>query len=158
MGDSTETPEPLQLRKWIWWILHKFSQEGTVIKGAPILLAMAVLGGAACGYILATAQFGDRLATADDRLKLATEQVGAYKDKLEGANPDQAAEGLAALRAALAEERDERIKIQNMLGPRVLSNTEREAIISAERGATEKISLFASPRDGEAFFYAIDWS
>lgn len=128
----------LELLKSIW---ERAANEGGVVAGAPILFAGSAL------FLTAIASFGiwnaigwsyqakldGQLATVgslNDRLKLKDDQIADYKEKLNGATPDEAKKRIEALEIQL-----------KALSPRRLSEKDKRIIIDAVKGTRGIISI-----------------
>ena len=105
--------------------------EVSVIAGAP-LASLLVVGMAfiVCFYFVKWFH-GEKVETLEQRLKLATEQVADYKDKLKGASPENAAKEMAELRAQISR-----------LEPRKLSDEQRRIITAKMESIRQKESVY----------------
>jgi hypothetical protein len=115
-------PETPESAKWAAWILHHFRQERDTMKGAPVFFLAVAAIGILLGYLVSAARFEDRTTTAEQRVQLANEQVTAYKEKLQGASPDQAAkqiEGLQTRLEALSKQMERTIMIETGRAARI---------------------------------------
>lgn len=94
----------------------------------PFIVGWLIFGGVA--WAMARHQFSERLATAEERIRFKDDQIAAYKDKLQGATPDEAAGRIAALEARLQK-----------LGPRSITADQSRAMRSALLGTTGHLAL-----------------
>jgi hypothetical protein len=93
----------------------------------PVFILVAVVASAAFFY--GASRSADKMEVMNERLTFANEQLAAYKDRLQGATPDQAAKQIATLQARL--EASEQ-KLQTLMPdvPRHLSQKEKDILVS----------------------------
>jgi hypothetical protein len=98
MPESPETPEPLRSLLWLW---HHTRVHREALTRPPVLLAFAIF--AAVGYWLGASHGSTEASIKDQRLAFANDQLAAYKDRLQGATPDQAAQQMTLLQKRVSE-------------------------------------------------------
>jgi hypothetical protein len=102
MSDQPELPgipEPppfVQLAQWAWH--HLRLNKDAFLKG-PVLVALAIAG--LIGWWFGNGHNEEELRIAEQRISFLGDQVAAYKERLQGATPDQAAKEIAALKGEL---------------------------------------------------------
>jgi hypothetical protein len=95
-----------------------------------------MLIGVAATYFIISARYDERLSTAEDRVKLAHEHVAAYKDKLQGASPDEAASQIKSLQASLSVMSDHFTEVTRRLETTI---TSLEATIQAQENRISRL-------------------
>src|SRR6516162_2063465 len=104
---APEAPDWAQSAIWLW---HQVQQHGEALLKPPVLLAFLIIGGVS--YFFGSSQGvtefrikeaelhnkDSELHNKDDRIAFLNDQISAYKDRLQGATPDQAAKEIATLR------------------------------------------------------------
>jgi hypothetical protein len=93
--------------------LTKLAEQAAVIRAAPYPFALAVLIVAGAIWFVVNYAYSAVLSSKNAQLELADRKISDYKEKLNGATPDQAAAAIAGLEkqvASLQKKEDERIK------------------------------------------------
>jgi hypothetical protein len=88
--DGPELPDSLKLVIWAW---HHIKSNWELLTRFPVIASVLIVG-----YIcwaLGKSVNEERVVIANDRATFLNEQLTAYKDRLNGASPDQAAKQLA---------------------------------------------------------------
>jgi hypothetical protein len=139
-----ETPDPPENVKTALWLWHHTKEHREALLKPPVLVVYIVL---VCGaYWFGTNRSGEEIAVKNERLTFANEQLAAYKDRLQGASPDQAAKEIALLRDR-AEKADEKLKTIFPDKPRRLLPAHKDVLISRKDELTKLIppplSVFA---------------
>jgi hypothetical protein len=101
---------------------------------------------------------GQELSVANERISFLADQVAAYKDRLQGATPDQAAKELSTLRQQLGDAND---KLQMLLPdtPRRLTEQQRTSLHAASDWISQHVKtlyLYAWS-SGDSMRYAGDF-
>ena len=99
--DEQDTPEAPEWWKWVLWLWHHLRINRNDFMRGPVLAALVLV--AAVSYWLAGHQDKERLDLATDRVNFLDDQLSAYRDRLQGATPDQAAKQLASLNTRVVE-------------------------------------------------------
>jgi membrane protein implicated in regulation of membrane protease activity len=107
-------------------LIAYISGEWGVISQAPLTFAVGALLIAALVYAIIRQQFADRLESAEGRLKLRDDQIADYREKLQGATPDEARARIDDLEPRIQQVRDD-------LSPRQLSQTQIDALVEVAR-------------------------
>jgi len=94
--DAVEPPEAPETAKWLSWCWHHLHQNWMQLV-KPVVLAAIVIAGLA-GYQFGNSKSEDLLKLKDERAGFLGDQIAAYKDRLQGASPDQAAGQIAGLK------------------------------------------------------------
>jgi hypothetical protein len=100
----------------------------------PVLLAYVLIGLAA--YYLGVSRSSEEIGVKNERISFLNDQISAYKDRLQGATPDQAAKQIAELQNSLNEYKKEFEAIFPS-SPRSLKK-EQEIILIAHKDAILK--------------------
>ena len=98
--------------------------EWAVISGAPGAFLLAVILVAGLIWAAMKWAYSARLQNKDSLIELQTAQLGDYKQKLDGASPDQAKARIDALEAQLN-------KLVSDVAPRTIDGTQRNALRQA---------------------------
>jgi hypothetical protein len=96
---SVEPPDPPEWAKGIVWLWHHSQKHREALMKPPVLLAFAFI--AAGAYLYGASRNSEQLAVKDERINFLNDQLAAYKDRLQGATPDQAAKQMVALQTQL---------------------------------------------------------
>jgi hypothetical protein len=97
----TGTPEP-PVPEWVQyivWAWHHSGQNREALMKPPVLVAYVVI--AFCAYWFGSSRSSEELSVKNERIAFLNEQIAAYKDRLQGASPDQAAKQLVTLQSKL---------------------------------------------------------
>ena len=124
---TPETPEAPDQVKTLLWLWHHTREHREALMKPPVLVAYIVLACAA--YWFGASRNSEEIAVKNERLTFANEQLAAYKDRLQGASPDQAAKEIASLRERL-ELSDQKLKTIFPDNPRRLLQKQKDALIS----------------------------
>jgi hypothetical protein len=94
-----DTPEPPQWAKSVVWLWHYSQKHREALMRPPVLLAFVIIGVSA--YFYGASKNSEQLGIKDERINFLNDQLAAYKDRLQGATPDQAAKQMAILQTEL---------------------------------------------------------
>jgi hypothetical protein len=94
LPDAPETPEWVKIMRW----LH--AHREALMRPQVILVVLIAL---AAGYWFGSSRSAEQLAVRDDRISFLNDQISAYRGRLQGATPDQAAKEIRELRENLAD-------------------------------------------------------
>ena len=94
-----EAPEAPDWAKSALWLWHHSQQHREALLKPPVLLAFAII--AAIFYYFGSSRNGEQLDIKNERIGFLNDQVNAYKDRLQGATPDQAAKQIVTLQDRL---------------------------------------------------------
>lgn len=104
----------------------------------PVLLAYVLI--AVGAYYFGSSRNSEQIAVKDERIHFLNDQIAAYKDRLQGATPDQAAKQIALLQEGLNEYEK---KFQSLFPdqPRKLTDQQKE-ILSSKK---QELLAFGAP-------------
>lgn len=117
-----DTPEAFKPVLWLW---HHTRRHRAALLRPPVLAACVIV--AAIAYWIGVSHSNDLLAVRSERIALLSDQVTAYKDRLQGATPDEAAKLIALLQSRLAES-EAKLQIIAPDNPRRLQAKERQRL------------------------------
>ncbi len=119
-------PEIPELLKPVVWAWHHSRRNRELLLKAPVLAfaGIALLVGYWLGSSKESGELklrDETLNTRNERISFLSDQLTAYKDRLKGATPDEAAKEIAELRSVVASQED---KLQILIpdNPRQLTN------------------------------------
>ena len=147
---SRANPGRLYLRKpphrgtyrWMEALIRYLAGEGRVILQAPatFLVAIAIVSGIA--WVALDWKYSSQISNLQSRLSLRDDQIADYKDKLNGATPDEAKKRLDELETQV-----------RALSPRRLTNEQKGKLTQALAGTSEVIEIAqdAAVSDAKAF-------
>ena len=100
MSDSeqskqVEPPEAPEGIKLVRWAVHHVRENAEVLIKGPVIVAVLLVAGAA--YYFGKSVSSEEISVQKERISFLGDQVSAYKDRLQGATPDQAAKQIASL-------------------------------------------------------------
>jgi hypothetical protein len=99
--ESAGPPEAPEAWKWVASLHHHFQANREYFMKPAVWAALLLSAG--LGYVISGHEYGERLQTAKERGDFLNEQLSAYKDRLQGASPDQAAKQLTDLSTKVAD-------------------------------------------------------
>jgi hypothetical protein len=146
-------PEAPEAAKWIQWGWHHLAKHREAFMKPPIWAALVIV--AAVAYSLGSRSENERLGVKDERIKFLNDQIAAYKDRLKGATPDEAAKKFSDLETVIKEQK-ERLDFLYPSIKRRLNQNERDILKSrADRLAKDvrSLAIFHYPI-GDSPFYA----
>lgn len=124
--------------------------EWQTISQAPgtFLIGIIITGGAM--YAFVRHQLGDRISALEERIKLKDDQLCEYRDKLNGASPDEVKARIDGLEGRLQELREE-------FAPRSLDQNQKTAIHEKASLAAGQVTVVydMACADGSAFATSI---
>ena len=147
---SRANPGRLYLRKpphrgtyrWMEALIRYLAGEGRVILQAPatFLVAIAIVFGIA--WVALDWKYSSQISNLQSRLSLRDDQIADYKDKLNGATPDEAKKRLDELETQV-----------RALSPRRLTNEQKGKLTQALAGTSGVIEIAqdAAVSDAKAF-------
>ena len=94
-GEVSESPETPEIFKHILWVWHHSQRHRKALMKPPVLMAYLVIALAA--FWLGSSRKAEEINIKNERISFLNDQLAAYKDRLQGATPDQAAKQLVAL-------------------------------------------------------------
>lgn len=165
--EPPEKPEAPEQIKNLRWLYHHLQANWEVLVKPPVILTLLLFaaGGGWLGYWSGTKQstqqeaaVAGRLDIANDRITFLQDQLAAYKDRLQGATPDQAARQVTVLQASLGDS----LNKLKMLFPdvnRSLSDKQKAFIISHAadfKSLTKSIPVYGWSV-GDSLFYGSDF-
>jgi hypothetical protein len=128
MSDQPESlfiPEAPEGAKWLQWCAYHWRINREAFLKPPVVMALVV---ALClGFWLGEKRSGEQLDIAGQRTSFLSDELSAYKDRLQGASPDQAGKELFALRAEL-ELTKKKMQIVMPDAPRRLTDQQKDYI------------------------------
>jgi hypothetical protein len=130
-----EIPEAPEAAKWAAFIHHHLNANREVFMKPPVWAAILIAGGLA--YYFGSHNQQELLAVKEERNSFLTDQLNAYKERLRGATPDQAAQQISLLENNLKKAND---KI-TVLAQRVQEDEANSKAITTRLGALEPIVL-----------------
>lgn len=147
---STEAPQHVRNIKWLW---ESTQRHRYALTRPPVLIAYALLALAA--YSLGRFDNAALTAVKNERIAFQADQLAAYKERLNGATPDQAAKIVTVLQERLDE-------AEQLIRPTVfrkLSDAEQAKL----RARQSDLQQFAQPlwifagTLGDSYEYAQDF-
>jgi len=161
MSGQTEppgAPEPPELLKAALWVWHHARANWYALVKAPVLAALMIV--AVLGFLGGRVNRAEQHDIDQQHISFLQDQIGAYKDRLQGATPDEAAKRFSTLEKALS--------IANAKIGRFMPDTKRrltesdKAFILSNRVEIKNIipsrlEIF-SMSFGDSFRYALDFS
>ena len=87
--ESLEAPAPPAWVKSIHWFLHLLRTNWEALVKPGVLLTVVVVGSTA--YWFGTMKSAEVVEVKNERIQFLNDQIIAYKDRLQGATPDEAA-------------------------------------------------------------------
>src|SRR5271170_5484867 len=91
----TDSPEAPDFAKGVIWAWHHIRQNWEALMRLPVVIALVAVGVAA--YFSGASRSSEELSVKNERIAFLNDQIAAYKDRLQGASPDQAAKQFAIL-------------------------------------------------------------
>jgi hypothetical protein len=91
----SESPEVPEIFKHILWVWHHSQRHREALMKPPVLMAYLVIALAA--FWFGSSRKDEEISIKNERISFLNDQLGAYKDRLQGATPDQAAKQLVIL-------------------------------------------------------------
>ena len=154
---SPELPEAPEALKWIpyGWHHAKTNWESLV---KPAVLAVLLLVGF-FAYRVGLDKHGEMIEIKDERIKQLNEQIAAYKDRLQGATPDEAAKQMARLQNTVDDQQKELEQIFPKVARR-LNDTDKTFLRSRTiefKAAITALNIYYS-NIGDSPLYAHDFS
>lgn len=150
-------PDAPDTVKAIRWLSHHFQANWDTFRKVPVIVALAIcfVG----GILFGKHQGGESLDVAAQRIAFLSEQVAAYKDRLQGATPDQAAKELYSLRSKL-EEAQQKLQILMPDKPRRLTKTQIDKLHEKRADLTRLSNsiMIYSGNVGDSALYASDFA
>lgn len=131
MSDNSQLsdpPEAPDLAKWFLWLRHQIQENAEALLKPPVLLAFAIIGYLA--YYYGISRNADAIEIKNERISFLNDQLTAYKDRLGGATPDQAAKEILALRNRLDEDESKLTILLPGTNTRSLTAQQRDVIVS----------------------------
>jgi hypothetical protein len=140
-GEAPETPGWVQT---IHWLQHQISINWHILKRPPILALFFITAGFA--YFFGITRESEIVRIQQERISLLAQELSEYKDRLQGATPDQAAKEISDLRnrANIADEKLHRLMPET---PRRLKEKQKEYLLTRLndiRNLQSLIPVFAS--------------
>lgn len=154
LPEAPETPPLAQYAIWLW--RHSQKHREALLK-PPVLFAYVVI--ALCAYWFASSRSSDEISLNKERIAFLNDQIAAYKDRLQGATPDQAARQLSSLQSKLE---SAEAKLQIMFPDKFRHLSPREIELMSARandllGLGVPIIMYAS-NIGDSLTYLADFS
>jgi hypothetical protein len=151
-------PEWFRNMSWAWLRVR----ENWRRLGHPMSLALAACVGTGSYYLTSSLQ-QSLINLKDERISFLSDQVDAYKDRLKGQTPDEAARTIQDLRTRISDQAQKLTQLSEdmaklQLKPaRELSKSQYDKLLRVAREAGEKLqavrfAIFG--QDGEALGYA----
>jgi hypothetical protein len=91
-----EAPDSLQTLLWLW---HHTQQHWEALVKPPVLLAYILI--AAVAFYFGTSRSSEEINIKNERIGFLNDQLTAYRDRLQGATPDQAAKQISSLQTEI---------------------------------------------------------
>jgi hypothetical protein len=175
--NAPEAPEAPDQIKWVHWAYHHLRTNWEALVKPPVLIVIAAT--AVGAYYFGTSQSAENakvlqdfinskddiikskdgiISLKDERIGFLNDQISAYKDRLQGATPDQAAKQITQLQAQVAEEREK----LNLLYPeeyRSLSDQQKTKLldkIDDLKSSVKQLFVYAWSI-GDSPYYATDF-
>jgi hypothetical protein len=120
-------PEEPQLPQWavnLAWVQHHIRTNWEALVKPPVIIVFLLV--AVAGYYVGLSRSSEAIGIKDERISFCNEQVSAYRDRLQGATPDQAAKQIATL--------EKKIQQLSPDNPRRLSQHNKEMLLSCLSG------------------------
>jgi hypothetical protein len=154
---AREGPEPPEWFKGARWAYHHFQSNRDALMKAPVFVAVAAA--LIVGYLYGKTTSSEELSIAAQRISFLGDQVSAYKDRLQGATPDQAAKEVASLKASL-EAANTKLQLVLPDNPRHLTSDQKRFIDDKSEGLKTLSPMFYifSWSVGDSPEYAEDFS
>lgn len=95
-----EIPEPPEAPDWIktvHWVQHHLRTNWEALVKPPVLIVICLMAVAA--YEFGASRESDMMDVKNERISFLNDQLGAYKDRLNGATPDEAAKQFTSLQS-----------------------------------------------------------
>jgi hypothetical protein len=145
-----EAPEPVRNLRWAIFNVRKYKAE---LLKCPVL--GACISALVLGFYAGRVWDGRELSIAGDNIRFLTNEVSSYKDKLNGASPEQAAKQIAALQSEVAQQKS---KLQVLMPDAQRRLTDRQKNFISSHAKDFK-ALFQDPfiyswSEGDAPEYA----
>jgi hypothetical protein len=118
--EPPETPDTLKTALWLW---HHSREHREALLKPPVLVAYLFI--ALGAYWFGSSRNAEELSIKNERLVFANEQLAAYKDRLSGATPDQAAKEIRTLRDKV-EASNQKINMMFPEKPRRLNQKQKD--------------------------------
>jgi hypothetical protein len=126
-SQSPEGPETPEYIKLLNWAVHHIRENWDAIMRTPVLIVFVVV--AVVAFYLGTSHSSEKIEIKDERIKLLGDQVSAYKDRLQGATPDEAARRLSILETDLKTAND-KLKLVSPDTDRHLTDENKKILLS----------------------------
>ena len=126
-SESSNSPEPPEIAKNLIWGWHHIQENWEALTRLPVFIAMVAVGVAS--YFYGASRSGEEISVKNERIAFLNDQIAAYKDRPQGATPDQAAKQIATLQNRLdASEK----KLQSIIPEKVrkLTSSQKELLLS----------------------------
>jgi hypothetical protein len=152
-------PEEPQLPEWavnLAWAQHHIRTNWEALVKPPVIMILLLT--ALIGYYVGSSGSREEIGVKNERISFCNEQVSAYRDRLQGATPDQAAKEIAGLRAKL-QASDEKIQILMPDEPRHISEKQKGTLLSHkdELAKLKKPILVYAWYLGDSVQYALEF-
>jgi hypothetical protein len=98
-ADPTKPPDAPDFVQTILWLWHHTQQHREALMKPPVLLAYLLI--ALGAFYFGSSRNSEEIGVKNERISFLNDQVAAYKDRLQGATPDQAAKQIVALQTEL---------------------------------------------------------
>jgi hypothetical protein len=94
-----EEPPPPEWVQSARWVSHHIKQNWEALTKPPVVISLMLVG--LLGYRYGSSQSSEEISVKTERIAFLNDQIAAYKDRLQGATPDQAAKQLNTLQSKL---------------------------------------------------------
>jgi hypothetical protein len=143
-------PSPPPWAQTIFWIWDYVQREWQALVKLPVVVIASLAASGA--YYWGSSRNAEKIEVMSERLTFANEQLAAYKDRLQGATPDEAAKQIAALR--------QKIQVLMPEHPRHLTEEQKKILASKAdelKALRQPIIVFAW-LIGDSTGYAFDFT
>jgi hypothetical protein len=155
--DAPEMPAVVKQLAWVWH--HTQANRELLVRG-PVL-AFAVLAAFGGWWFGSTREAevikvkDETLNTRNERISFLEDQLTAYKDRLQGATPDEAAKKFSTLEKIIAGQ-NEKLQLLSPDNPRHLSDEQKAYLTSCIADIKENVKLLNifAYSIGDSPFYA----
>ncbi len=147
LPEAIEAPETPEAFKWIPFAWHHARSSREALMKPAVWGAIALF--AFLAYRYGSNESGELVKVKDERISFLNDQLGAYKDRLKGATPDEAAKQIREMQDKL--DFDSK-KLKLLLQDRLLSEAQIEVIIKAcSQFENTKYDISFNEGDTEAY-------
>jgi hypothetical protein len=126
-----EAPEAPDMARWVVWAHHHLKANREALMKPPVWFLAAAIGLGA--YYFGSHNEHELVGLKDERISFLSDQLSAYKERLRGASPDQAAQQISLLENNLKKANDQ----ISILAKRVQDDEASSKALTSRLGALE---------------------